>query len=264
MERIILFTGAGTSAESGIPTFRTDDKGNIALWNKVNPNTVCNMRTFRGNRDVVCSFYNEFRTMVGKTEPNTFHHEVKKWQVDLEKRGVKLIVITQNVDHLFEKAGIENVYHIHGDIRYMQCLAFNHTWNVGFEEQKVDTMCDVCTCKVCKPGVVFFNEQAPLYPLTYKMLASLNEKDALIIVGSSCSVFPIWEFLGKNAYKIYSALEMSKYVEQEKFDVVILDKCSTAISKIREMTEKKMKEYEDNPPKATVRKKKSGKYPQYW
>lgn len=228
--RIILFTGAGTSAESGIPTFRTTFD---SLWNNFDPFAVCNMMTFRNNRKQVCDFHNLFRRMIRDAQPTAFHHAVKRWQSQLREDGVDMEIYTQNVDDLFEKAGVENVYHVHGDIRYMQCIAKNHRWYVGYEDQVFDARCRECLCKVCKPGVVFFGETAPLYPQTHKMLKELGKDDVLVVIGTSCSVFPIKEYLGNMMpYKIFSALEMPEDISEAYFDKIYLEPCTEAIEKI--------------------------------
>ena len=262
MARVVLFTGAGTSAESGIPTFRTEDN---SLWKTFDINTLCNFNTFRNNRSEVCEFYNTFRKKIAETQPHEFHHFVKKWQDNLKERDISLIVITQNVDDLFEKAGIENVVHIHGDIRYMQCIGMNHKFFIGYKDQKIDTECPSCICKTCKPGVVFFNEKAPLYADVYKLLTSLTRKDALLVIGTSCSVFPIHEFTrNKKSYQIYSAMELSDSVKIEDFDNILLGRCSATIKEIKAVVEIHLEEMKDVEISNIVRRKRTGKHPTYW
>lgn len=241
MERIVLFTGAGTSAEAGIPTFRVDAAGKTALWNNVDPKTVCNILTYMENIELCCTFYNEIRTLISKISPTSFHEKVKIWQDDLEKEKIELIVMTQNVDDLFERAGVKNVKHIHGDIRYMQCLQGGHRWFIGYEEQKPFITCPLChSFSPCKPGIVFFNENAPAYEDTIRLLESLDINDALIVMGTSCSVFPIHYFLEKKrVYKIYSALELPGKIPQSDLDEIVLEKCTTAIDKIIQFVDKR-------------------------
>jgi NAD-dependent deacetylase len=230
IQRIILFTGAGTSAEAGIPTFRTNDN---ALWKHADPLEVCNIMNFRNNCEKVCDFFNIFRKIIQNAQPTSFHHSVKEWQSDLSTQNIKLEVYTQNVDDLFEKASVENVYHIHGDIRYMQCIGKNHTWFIGYDDMDINVSCPQCGCKKCKPGVVFFNEMAPLYPQTHKMLKSLNQNDVLLVTGTSCNVFPIEDYLcNMRPYKIFSALEIPDSISKQYFDMIYLEPCTTAIRKI--------------------------------
>src|ERR1044071_2734847 len=191
-KKIVLFTGAGTSAEAGIPTFRTDEG---SFWSTDHPMEVANIITFRrnacGNRETSRVFHNKLRQLVSVTEPTEFHHAVRQWQLTAKARSIDFHIITQNVDDLFEKAGVEDVQHIHGDIRYLQCLAFNHKFFVGYEEQGKDIRCPQCNCGVIKSGTVFFDEDAPLYSPVMKLLKSLGNGDVLLVLGTSCTVFPL-------------------------------------------------------------------------
>lgn len=243
--RIVLFTGAGASAEAGIPTFRYDTEGKPAFWNAVDPLAVCNITTFRENRAASCDFHNSFRTLVGQTKATSFHHAIKAWQRDCRKKGIELIVITQNVDDLFEKAEVENVIHVHGDIRYMQCLAYNHQWFVGYDSQQVDTACKLgCGCKVCKPGVVFFNERAPAYEPTLKLLESLGRGDTLIVLGTSCKVFPLESVLENGRVrKIYSGLDFPTSLSRDLLDHIILGPCTEVLSDIIQWVESGAPDY---------------------
>lgn len=232
--RIIIFTGAGTSAEAGIPTFRYNLDGRPAFWNEVDPLAVCDITTFRQNRADSCDFHNKFRTLVGQSQPTSFHHAVKTWQQECTEKGMELIVITQNVDDLFERAGVDNIVHVHGEIRYMQCLAYKHQWFVGYDHQMIDTACKLgCGCKVCKPGVVFFNERAPAYEATLKLLESLGTKDTLIVLGTSCKVFPLETVLENGRVrKIYSGLDFPASLSPDLFDRVILGPCTEVLGRV--------------------------------
>jgi NAD-dependent deacetylase len=235
MPKIVLFTGAGTSAEAGIPTFRTDKD---SFWSQNHPTEVANIVTFRrnacDNREKSRAFHNSLRKLVETAEPTRFHHEVRSWQVEARMRNIDFHVITQNVDDLFEKAGVSDVQHVHGDIRYMQCLAYNHKWFVGYADQEAGVRCPRCNCGLCKPGTVFFDEDAPLYPQTVKLLKSLGRGDALVVAGTSCAVFPLEKYLANmRPYKVFTALEMPKDIARELFDDVILEPCTAAIDAIK-------------------------------
>jgi len=249
MERLMFFTGAGTSVESGIPTFRVDTKNTTAFWNAFDPLKVCDMLTFRTNREESFSFHNAFRKAVEKAQPNSFHHFVKQWQDECKARNIQLIVITQNVDDLFERAGVDDVLHVHGDIRYMQCLGRNHRWFVGFENLEYDGKCLVCDCRVCKPGVVFFNEIAPMYEPVLKTLKSLSRRDVLVVMGTSCTVFPIEPILHNGSVKkIFSGLQLPENVHEALWDHVILGQCTETIKHIKTIVEEHHKDLTDNPP----------------
>lgn len=263
MNCVYVFTGAGTSAEAGIPTFRFDSDGKPAFWNNIDPMQVADIATFRKNREESCSFHNSFRTLIGESEPTLFHTEIKRWQDDYSKRGIALKVITQNVDDLFEKAGVKDVSHVHGDIRYMQCLAYNHQWFVGYAKQDVEQPCGRgCGCCVCKPGVVFFNERAPMYEPTLKELEQMDRRDLFIVIGTSCQVFPLDSILRNGrVHKVYSGLEFPTDAPRDLYDDVVLGPCTETILTLRKLADEVDKRLRDSPPPDIVhrRKKKSSK-----
>jgi len=235
MPKIVLFTGAGTSAEAGIPTFRTDTD---SFWSLDHPTEVANIITFRrnacDNREKSRLFHNRLRRLVETARPTQFHRAVREWQTEAMTRGIEFHVVTQNVDDLFEKAGVEDVKHVHGDIRYMQCLAYNHKWYVGYDEQIPGVRCPQCNSGVCKPATVFFDEDAPLYPWTLKLLKSLRSDDGLIVAGTSCTVFPIEPLLANMMpYKVFTALDLPDNIDPVLFNDIVLEPATTAIGKIR-------------------------------
>lgn len=246
--RIVLFTGAGTSAEAGIPTFRTTDD---AFWSENHPTEVANIVTFRRNacenREKSRLFHNRLRRLVSVAQPTPFHTAVRKWQEEALAAGYDFHVVTQNVDDLFEKAGVADVQHIHGDIRYMQCLAYNHKWHVGYADQEEGIRCPKCNCGVVKPGTVFFDEDAPLYRQTHKLLKSLGRGDALVVAGTSCAVFPIEPYLRNMVpFKVFTALELPSDVAAEYFDRVVLAPCTAAIEGIQADVTKALSQAQDS------------------
>lgn len=234
MNNIVLFTGAGTSTTAGIPSFRNADN---SFWNKYDLNKVANINTFRQNKDEVTTFYNNFRELVKKALPTEFHNRVKLWQDELKSKNTVLTIITQNVDDLFEKAGVENIIHIHGDIRYYKCMGFGHRWFVGYDTIPIENKCPICNCKICKPDVVFFGEFAPEYKKACKILKNLGKTDMLIVIGTSCNVFPIQEYISNGrVLKIFNNMEIPVSFKHngniQLFDHVYLESCETAIDKI--------------------------------
>ncbi len=229
-QTIVLFTGAGVSAESGIPTFRRvadDDDHKIRyLWEEFDKDEVCNMLTYRQNIDKVTKFYNMFRDKVASCQPSSFHHDIKKWQDELMNHNVTLKVITQNVDDLFERAGIIDVIHVHGEINYMRCLKCDRKWLYN------ETGCS-CPQLNQKTDVVFFHEKTPMYKPAFRLLNSLRDGDFLIVAGTSCSVFPIKKFLDTEAYKIFNALNIDEEI-QYLFQDIYLEPCTSAIASIKE------------------------------
>ena len=115
-KKLIIFSGAGISAESGINTFR-DTNG---LWEKYSIEEICTENTWKQNFDAVHVFYNQRRIQLQKVKPNRAHEVVSMLK---KMYGDNCYVITQNVDDLFERAGCEDVLHVHGELTKMECTA---------------------------------------------------------------------------------------------------------------------------------------------
>lgn len=192
MNRILIFAGAGISAESGLATFR--DSGGI--WDQFDVNEVCNIHSFKKakedqiKRAKIFEFYNLVKKEILKAEPNEAHKQIAKWQKKYGKDRV--IITTANIDNLFEKAGCEDVIHVHGEIFNMHCFACSHTWEIGNNEYNHTERCPKCHSRLTKPNVVFFGEMAPLYEkLAYHFhIKRMQSDDIILYIGSSMSVIP--------------------------------------------------------------------------
>jgi len=166
---IVILTGAGISAESGLATFR-DEEG---MWNKHRVEDVATIQAFARNPEYVHDFYNEMKKDLIKVEPNAAHLAITELQ---KNYPAKISVVTQNVDTLHEKAGNENIYHIHGQINQAVCMNCGNvltTWN----DVTTEDVCQQCHVQgMFKPNIVFFGEN----------LLCMNEVDALL---RSCDLF---------------------------------------------------------------------------
>lgn len=188
MSRIIIFSGAGISAESGIDTFR--DSGGI--WEKHKIEDVCTMSTWIKNYDMVHDFYDKRRIDLKNYNPNFAHTAV----AELTKK-YDVINITTNVDDLLERGGSLPL-HIHGDIRKIRCMCCNKETDIGYrsKDQAVQENLikheDSCTDQsILKPAVIFFGEEAPEYEALWDIIRSLTKEDVVIVVGASLQVVPI-------------------------------------------------------------------------
>lgn len=182
-KRLVVFSGAGLSADSGIPTFRSED----GTWANHSVDEVCNIHRWKRNFDQVHRFYNDRRRALADVEPNAMHHLLVRWQ---ERYGAELI--TQNVDDLLERAGARDVLHVHGFLPEQKCQACGRTWQIGHRAWDQDE--ERCSCnsrKGVKPNVVFFGEQAPAYRPMWKALSSLGRQDMLVVIGTDGAVIPI-------------------------------------------------------------------------
>ena len=229
---LAVFTGAGLSAESGIPTFRV---GTDALWEGHRIEEVCNFTTWKANRHAVHRFYNSRRLAAAKAEPNGAHRTLARWQARWGTSRVALV--TQNVDDLLERAGAVEVCHVHGRLDWMHCTACAHKWHVGAVEWDPETdRCPKCTSrKGVKPDVVFFHEMAPEYERMYRVIRNLRSVDSALVMGTSCQVVPFDFHLGpspcwKGVNSLQPIEELGKRVLV--FDMVLGMSATEAVVKL--------------------------------
>lgn len=184
-KHIVLLTGAGISAESGLSTFRSEN----GLWNNHRVEDVATIEAYFRNPDYVHQFYNDMRPELFKAQPNPAHLAITELQ---KMYPAQVDVITQNVDTLHEKADNTNVYHIHGQINQIVCMNCGHvfeTWGEITSEDK----CEKCgVTGMLKPNIVFFGENL-LY--MNKVDTILKSCDLFISVGTSGVVYPAAGFV---------------------------------------------------------------------
>jgi len=245
MNQLLIFTGAGLSAESGIATFRDNEDG---LWTKYDPDEVCNLRTFAKNRELVFKFYNERRAQLPSLKPNAAHYGLAALQKQYGKDRVK--IFTQNIDDFLERAGCEDVVHVHGKFTDLQCLKCGHVWDVGYEVMHMNDECVNCgEVGFLKPGVVFFGENAPNYPLLYSTFKKARN-DVILVIGTAGEVVPL-EYIVGNQYspnKPFSILCNKDFdrggpIPYHDFDVCMFKPATEAIVQLSLIVEKKMDEF---------------------
>lgn len=178
--KLYVISGAGLSAESGIPTFR--DAG--GLWSQYSVDRVCNALTWKRHREEVFEFYSKIREAYSAAQPNAAHRQLAAWQ---KKWGPeRVVLLTQNVDGLLEAAGAAHVVHLHGKLTELHCTACGTRWE---SEIHVEARCPKCTSlKGVKPGIVMFMEAAPEYARLHKMHKHLRATDVVVFVGSAFEV----------------------------------------------------------------------------
>lgn len=230
--KILIFSGAGLSAESGIATFRKS--GTESVWDNFNLNEVCNQLTWKQNANKVHNFYNLRRKELETVEPNNAHYKIAEIK---EKYGSNTYVITQNVDDLLERAGCSGIIHVHGELTKMECTHCNHFWEIGYNEfNYLEESCPKCKSKQSiKPYVVLFNGKAPKYADMHSKLSEIleDEKALLVVIGTMGNVIPIGLFLKYRKCKtILNNLEPSEYLPDVLFDEVYYEPCTTFIDKL--------------------------------
>lgn len=190
---IVVLTGAGISAESGLATFRSSN----GLWNNHRVEDVATIEAFQRNPEFVHDFYNQMKPELLAAKPNPAHLALTKLQ---DNYPAPVSIITQNVDTLHEKAKSHNIYHIHGQINQAVCLNCGHileTWN----DVTTETVCSQCSVAgMMKPNIVFFGENLLYMDKVERLLASC---DLFISVGTSGVVFPAAAFV--QTAKLYGA-----------------------------------------------------------
>lgn len=228
-KKLIIFSGAGISAESGINTFR-DTNG---LWENHSIKEICSEYTWKQNFEAVHSFYNQRRVQLSEVQPNNAHKVV----ATLKKQyGDDCYVITQNVDDLFERAGCEDVLHVHGELGKMECTACGNIWDLEHKIFDIERdRCPKChSLRGVKPYIVFFGGQAPLYRDMYKAFESARHKDSIVvIIGTMGNVVNVESFIEHElCKKILNNLEPSEHIDDTIFDKVYYEKATTALLEI--------------------------------
>lgn len=176
MKHLVVLTGAGVSAESGIKTFRDAD----GLWEGHNVSEVATPEGFRANPELVLDFYNQRRRQLFQVVPNAAHNDLAALE-----RNYNVSIITQNVDDLHERAGSTNVIHLHGELLKAR--------NVVDANSIIDCKADIKLGDVCtkghqlRPHIVWFGEEVPMIE---KAMELCQTADILLIIGTSMQVYP--------------------------------------------------------------------------
>lgn len=178
-EKIVFFTGAGISAESGIPTFRGKD----GIWNKLKPEELANFNAFLRNPRMVWEWYNHRKKIIHDSKPNAGHLAI----AEFEKHFDDVTVVTQNIDNLHRRAGSKKIYELHGNIERNYCIKCNTFYN---EELDFSEGIPKCKCGgLIRPDVVWFGEFLPADQLEASEKAAINS-DIFFVVGTSAVVYP--------------------------------------------------------------------------
>ena len=226
MAKIIILSGAGISAESGISTFRDED----GLWENHKIEDICVSGCLDFNKDNTIKFYDMLRVNLKDKKPNYAHEVVAKLK---NKYPDDIAVITQNVDNLFEKAGLDHndVIHLHGYLTNVECEECRLVYDIGYSKcsEAFNGKCPDCYSKKVRPFIVMFGEKAPNYRV-------LNDKikdcELLIVIGTSGNVIDV-SFIAKLIpNSILNNLEKSVAIDESLFTKVYYDKATKAIDNI--------------------------------
>lgn len=186
MSNIVILTGAGISAESGLGTFR--DEG--GLWAQHRIEDVATPEAFARNPSLVHQFYNARRAQAREATPNAAHHALAK--LEAEQKG-SVLIVTQNVDGLHEKAGSKNVLHMHGALEGALCHQCDHRWAAPLE-MTPDGTCPNCGAQQTRPDIVWFGEM----PYGMEQIGeALAQADVFVSIGTSGEVYPAANFVAE-------------------------------------------------------------------
>ncbi len=177
MKKIVVFTGAGVSADSGLATFRDSD----GLWASHRIEDVCTPEALHNNRKEVIDFYNERRREMLSAQPNAGHRAIARLEewFDVE-------VVTQNVDNLHERAGSSSVIHLHGELTKLRSMRDEELIEpIEGWEQKLDACAS--DGALLRPHIVFFGESVPMFDRAARTAATA---DIMVVVGTSLAVYP--------------------------------------------------------------------------
>jgi NAD-dependent deacetylase len=192
---IVFFTGAGISAESGIPTFRGKD----GIWNKLRPEELANFDAFIRNPEMVWEWYSHRKKIIHESEPNPGHKAIAEMQDLFDK----VTVVTQNIDNLHRRAGSRTIFELHGNIERNYCIQCKTYFNEDLPLQGKIPRCTKCGGLI-RPDIVWFGEYLPQDQFKASEQAA-RDCDTFFVVGTSAVVYPA-------ASLIYTARENGAYI----------------------------------------------------
>ena len=205
---IVVFSGAGISVPSGIPDFRSAD----GIYNQkgkysISPEEIVSHSFFYSNTEEFYEFYKE-KMCYPKAEPNAAH----KYFADLEKKGKNVIVVTQNIDGLHQKAGSKIVYELHGTIHQNFCTKCSRLFGLDYVlNSKGVPVCDKCG-GIIKPNVVLYEESLD-EDIISRSINAIMTCDVMIVIGTSLKVYPAAGFIRyfKGRYLVVINKESTSY-----------------------------------------------------
>jgi len=212
-KKIVFVTGAGISQESGIPTFR----GNDGLWRKYDPMKLATIDAFYDDPKLVWEWYEDRRKNILAAKPNAGHYAI----AELEK-FTKIVVLTQNIDGLHQRAGSKNVLELHGSIIRIKCTVCNYKADI---QTKFDSLPPKCDCgNILRPDVVWFGESLP-QDIWQQAMIEASSCDMMIVAGTSLLVSP--------------ANTLPLYAKQNNALLIEVNPEETEMSNVMEFTLKK-------------------------
>lgn len=222
MKKLVVLTGAGISAESGIPTFRDAD----GLWEGYDVMEVATPQGWKKNQALVLEFYNQRRKRALEVKPNRGHEILAAFEKDFD-----VTIITQNVDDLHERAGSSKVMHLHGSLFESRSTVDEKLiYPIKGWQLNVGDVCEKGS--QLRPNIVWFGEMVPLIEVAEKEVA---KADIFIIAGTSMAVYPAAGLINAVPYEALKFVVDPKLPEIAKLPYLTLieDKASTGLEEVR-------------------------------
>ncbi len=222
IRKIVFVTGAGISQESGIPTFRGKD----GLWRNHDPMKLATIDAFFNNPKLVWEWYNERRENVFQAQPNQGHTAI----AELEEYA-EVVVLTQNIDGLHQKASSSKVLELHGNITRIKCSVCNFLDDIP---RRFSENLPLCKCgNILRPDVVWFGESLP-QDVWKKAMGFAGECDLMVVVGTSLVVSPAntLPISAKQNNAILIEINPEKTEMSSEMDLVINDLSTSALPKL--------------------------------
>lgn len=238
--RVIVFSGAGLSADSGIPTYR----GSGGLYQGMKAEDVMSGKAFNRDPGFVQRFCDDRRVALGQAQPNAAHHALAHLAATY---GDRFTHFTQNIDDLVERAGYDGSHHLHGELRVLRSLGnARREVDIGYRRYW-DGSLDVCpaagfrfkcpdTGSLFRPHIVLFGEVAPLYLLLRRTLGSVGRDDLLIVIGTQGGVVRIDDLVwALPCKKVLNNLYDSEHIGHRNYDHYLKMSAIDASSRILEI-----------------------------
>ncbi|OYZ47462.1 MAG: NAD-dependent deacetylase [Sulfurovum sp. 24-42-9] len=211
MKKVLILSGAGISAESGIRTFRDAD----GMWEEYNVMDVCSVQGFARNPKLVSDFYDARRHDLEDKSPNAAHEMVAR------------------IKAKFERAGCDEVIHLHGTLTQLRCEDCGRVFSIGYESQ-VGVVCPGCESDRIRHNVVMFGEAAPMYE---KLQESVEECGMLVVIGTSGQVINVTAIAQWFDHTILNNYDSDPMLDRH-FKTRYIEKATTAAAKIEADIEK--------------------------
>lgn len=227
-ESVAVFTGAGMSAESGVPTFRGED----GIWRKFKPEELATVGAFMRNPELVWEWYKHRKEIIAGIQPNTGHYAL----VAMEQFHKQFSVITQNIDNLHRRAGSTTVYELHGNIERNYCIGCGTYFdNEEIMKQERAPRCSSCGGLV-RPDVIWFGEVLPLDEWNSSVSAA-ERAEVFFSIGTSAIVYPAASLplLAKRAGAYIVEINIEPTELSLRADEVLLGKAGEILPRLLEV-----------------------------